>query len=306
MPSCRMWGRRPLAERSGRGFGERRRVRRRRFLFALAVLAVLLLSGTIYGLWQSAVRVSHVEIFGGDPALADYARSAMRGAYGGIIPRDSIFFFPEGRIRADILAAHSDIAALSIFRSGFTGLSIKIDVRAPVARWCGLSPIDFSSNSAAGHGSDEYCYIFDASGFIYAAADSAETINSFILYAPLAPLETPAKARPGVSDSLSLTGLAGDTLEPLDATIADAEKLPAAFDFARELATLGSPVTRVVIHDGEVDNYLRSGTRVTYVLGNEQNAFTALVSAKDNLNLADGSLDYVDLRFEGKVYLRRK
>ena len=48
------------------------------------------------------------------------------------------------------------------------------------------------------------------------------------------------------------------------------------------------------------------GTRVTYVLGDEQNAFTALTSARDDLNLADGSLEYVDLRFDGKVYLKKK
>jgi hypothetical protein len=43
-----------------------------------------------------------------------------------------------------------------------------------------------------------------------------------------------------------------------------------------------------------------------YVLGSEQEAFTALVSAKDSLSLSDGSVDYVDLRFSGKVYVKRK
>ncbi|MDO8566972.1 MAG: hypothetical protein Q7R58_02365, partial [bacterium] len=62
----------------------------------------------------------------------------------------------------------------------------------------------------------------------------------------------------------------------------------------------------IVIHDGEVDNNLASGTRITYVLGREQDAFTALVSARENFNLADGSVDYVDLRFDGKVYLKKK
>jgi hypothetical protein len=90
------------------------------------------------------------------------------------------------------------------------------------------------------------------------------------------------------------------------ATIAHAEKLSAAFDFARQLASLGSPVSSIVFRDDEVDEYLASGTRITYVLGYEQNAFTALKSARANLNLSDGSLLYVDLRFDGKVYLKRK
>lgn len=248
----------------------------------------------MYGLRQRAVRISQVEIFGSDASLSRYATGAMQGWYWGVIPRDSTFFFPEERIRTDILAAHRDIAAVSIFRNGFTGLSLKIDTRTPIARWCGLASTPAEPGST--HGSDEYCYIFDASGFIYAAASSTQTVNAFAVYAPLQ----------------------GDVPEPLEATIADAEKLPAVFDFARELATLGpprvgssqveagSPVTRIVIHDGEVDDYLASGTRVTYVLGHEQDAFTALVSARENLNLKDGSLQYVDLRFDGKVYLKRK
>ncbi|MDP1759930.1 MAG: hypothetical protein Q8L01_00440, partial [Candidatus Woesebacteria bacterium] len=65
-------------------------------------------------------------------------------------------------------------------------------------------------------------------------------------------------------------------------------------------------VTRVILRGDEVDDMLASGTRVTYVLGNEQNAFTSLVSARENLNLADGSIDYVDLRFDGKAYLKKK
>ena len=95
-------------------------------------------------------------------------------------------------------------------------------------------------------------------------------------------------------------------VEPLRATIADANALPAAFDLARQIGTFGSRVSDIVIRGDEADDLLASGTRVTYVLGTEQDAFTALTSAKSNLNLADGSLEYVDLRFPGKVYLKKK
>jgi hypothetical protein len=230
----------------------------------------------VYGLRQSAVRISHVEVFGADASFATYASDAMQGYYLGVIPRDSIFFFPEGDIRAAILAAHPDIAAISIFRSGLTGLSIKIDSRAPIARWCGLAPTPSV---------DEYCYVFDASGIIFAAAASTtQTVNTFSLYAPLV----------------------GDASEPLGASIAYAEKLPGTFDFARQIVTLGSAVSSIVIHDGEVDDILTDGVRLTYVLGNEQNAFTALISAHENFNLTDGSVSYIDLRFDGKVYVKRK
>ena len=271
-----------LERRSSAPYGsarlaERRRTRRRRGLVVFPILFLLLLAVAVYGLWQDSVRISRIDIYGADASFAEYAKNAMQGNYFGIIPRDSTFFFPASHIRSNILAAHSSIAAISIFRNGFTGLSIKINDRAPIARWCGLSP--------SGPDVDEYCYVFDASGLIYATATATTTtINNFRLYAPLE----------------------DETLEPLLATILHAEKIPAALDFARQLDTFGSPIMQVVLRDDEVDDYLKSGTRITYVLGHERDAFTALVSARDNFNLADGSLDYVDLRFNRKMYIKRK
>jgi hypothetical protein len=153
-----------------------------------------------------------------------------------------------------------------------------------VARWCGLAPTE---------GVDEYCYSFDVKGYIFAAATTTtQTVNPFSVYAPL----DMTRGEPTVVSEV----------EPLRANIANTEKLPSTFDFARQLATLGSPVTRIIIRTDEVDDYLASGTRITYVLGNEQDAFAAIMSAHDNLNLADGSLEYVDLRFDGKMYVKKK
>lgn len=270
------------AYRDERGAGrlaERRRLRRRRGLIAFSILLLLLFGAAIWGFWQNSVRISSVIVYGADPSFADYAKTEMQGSYLGIIPRDSIFFFPASRIRSDILSAHPDIAAISIFRNGLTGLSIKVNDRVAIARWCGVSMDSTKSDLL------ENCYVFDASGVIYAAAaSSTKTINAFVIYAPL------QRA----------------VLEPLLATIEHAEKLPAAFDFARQLDTFGAPTSSVVFRDDEVDDYLASGTRITYVLGHENDAFTALVSARDNFNLADGSIEYVDLRFDGKIYLRKK
>lgn len=272
-----MWGRASLVERGSERLAERRRIRRRRLAVAFCVLLLLLLAGALWGLWQSPMRISNITIYGADASFTEYATRAMQGSYFGIIPRDSTFFFPESSIRADILAAHPDIAAVSVFRKGFTGISLKMDYRVPVARWCGLAPTPDV---------EEYCYVFDASGYLFttAATSSHQTLNTFSLYAPLV----------------------GETLEPLHATLANVGTLPPAFDFARQLDTFGSPTLRVVIRGDEVDDYLTSGTRITYVLGHERDAFTALVSARDNLNLVNGTIEYVDLRFDGKVYLKKR
>jgi hypothetical protein len=238
----------------------------------------------VYALRQPDLRVARIEVFGQppsqsefEPLLSQYARVAMQGYYFGIIPRDSVFFFPREAIREQILAEHKEIAAVSIFWSGLTSISIKVDVRTAIARWCG--PVPASVTPAD-------CYLFDANGTIFAeATTTSETVNPVTLYAPL---------------------VSGTSTDPIDATIAGASELPATFDFARQLSTLRSPVQTITIRDGEVTDELTSGTRITYVLGNEQNAFTALVSAKDSFNLVDGSVDYIDLRFDGKVYVKNK
>lgn len=280
----------------GKRLAARRRKHRHRALFALGILCLLLFGAIMYGLQQPGVRISRIEVFGADASLAMIAQTAMQGNYFGIIPRDSTFFFPASYIRAGIIAIHPDIAAISIFRNGLTSLSIKVDNRVPIARWCGSSPdatSDLVTRSLVAN-----CYLFDASGFIYAttSADSTDSpqatqpVNPFIVYGSLI-----------LSDG-SQTSLNA----PIGSTLSDAEKLPATFDFARQLGILGSSVVSIVLHEGEVDDYLESGTRVIYVLGNERNAFTALVSARENLNLANGSLKYVDLRFNEKIYLKKK
>lgn len=271
-----MWGRPSSEARGNERFAMRRRRSRRRLLIVSVTLALLVIGGFMYGVHQEAVRISRVQIFGTDQSLSEVATAAMQGSYFGIIPRDSTFFFPASSIRTNIITLRPDIAAVSLFRNGLTGLSIRISDRVAIAQWCGLAPTKDV---------DEYCYVFDASGFVFAAAATATpTINNAKLYAPLT----------------------GETLEPLRATLLHAEKLPSVFDFARQLGTFGSQVTAIVIRGDEVDNLLASGTRVTYVLGHEQGAYTALVSARQNMNLADGSIDYVDLRFDGKVYLKKR
>ncbi len=238
----------------------------------------------VYGLWQKPVRISHVTIYGADPvpagrqeSLASVASAAMQGAYLGIIPRDSTFFYPASAIRADILATDSDIAAVSLFREGFTGLSVKVSGRVPIARWCGRI---FATSTPV---EESNCYFFDANSLLYATSSDAVPVNSFAVYTPIA-----------------------TATQPLGATLPHNDALPAAFDFARQLTALGSPVKQIIFRDTEVDDYLASGTRVTYLLGDERDTYTALVSARASLNLVDGSLDYVDLRFSGKVYLKKK
>ena len=272
-----------------------RRLRRRRLLAGSGILLCVFLAALEYGLWQSPVRVSRIVIYGADQSLADVARSALAGSYFGIVPRDSTFFISDSRVRASLLSARSDIAAISLFRNGLTGLSVKVDYRVPIARWCGPS---FASSTP-----ESKCYLFDASGFVYATAT-----EPFVVQAGAATSSAAvAPADEGtVTPFVLFDALKQDSPAPVGSTIIAEDTLPAVFDFARRLASFGSPVSIISIRGDEADIYLANGARVTYVVGSEEDALSALTSAGANLNLADGSIDYIDLRFPGKVYVKKK
>ncbi len=301
-----MSGRVSSAPRGSDRLAVRRRVRRRRVLIALGVLFLLACAGVLYELRQSALRISDVKVFGADQSFADIARTAMEGSYLGIIPRDSILFFPASRIRTDIITTHPDIAAVSIFRNGFSGISIKVDNRVPIARWCGTSststsPADSPRREVIPTMSGD-CYLFDASGFVYATATETEGVSTI----------DPSSSKTPLTPFVLFSSLQTDAATPIGATLSNANQLPGVFDFARQLASFGPPVSVVVIRADETDFFLAtstenhtSGPRITYLLGDEQNAFTALVSAKAQLNLSDPNLRYIDVRFPGKVYVKR-
>lgn len=286
---------------------DRRRERRRRLLLASALLLLLALGAFIYALWQPALRVDSVEIQGADTLLPGaepvaLAREAMQGTYLRIVPRDSTLFFPEHRIRASILAAHPEVAAISIAHRGLTGLIVRVSARTAVGRWCGLAPTA---------GVTPYCYLFDPNGFVYAALPDPLGIEASLVDATSTPEMSsstpPIAVEPRFPEAATINPfilyapLEGDRQEPLGATIARASELPDAFNFARKMEARA-----LIIRGDEADIILESGTRLTYVLGREQDAFSALQSAQASLNLKNGSIDYVDLRFPGKVYLKKR
>lgn len=268
----------PLLRSEGSDRLRARRARARsRLGIVLGVLAIVALGLFLWLLWQPYTRISAITIYGAGQEYRHYAEDAMRGSYLLLVPRDSAFFYPERTIRATILSAHPEVATVSIFREGLAALSIKITERVAVARWCGPVYVPLASS----------CYLFDASGIVYATTSAAtstdETLNGFIVFGPLV----------------------ASTVDPIRSTLSRAAQLPAAFNFARQVGALGASTAAVAIRDDEVDEYLASGTRLTYVLGDEQTAYTALVSARADYNLANGSIEYLDLRFPGKIYLKR-
>ena len=264
------------------------RDRKRDAFTRTAVLTVLTLlacaGGLVYVFWLPSLRITEVSAADSpNPSLiTSVTKQNLSGTYDGFIPKNSFFFYPEHSIRAAILDADPRIAAVSFTRTSFTALSIKTSPRVAAFLWCG-SPASLSAE-------DTTCYEADSEGLVFVQADTSasSTTNALLhVYANL--------------DTSSTTGT-----YPLKARVEGSEKLPAILRFAHQIEKLKAPLASVAIRGDEADLFVAPSTRITYVIGHEKQAEESAQAALPKLTLTDGSLVYVDLRFDGKVYVKRK
>jgi hypothetical protein len=283
-PSTRESVRRATPTRSSVPLKRRRQLARRRLLIiALSLLAVLVVAVEVV-LWQPWFRVATVDASGpGADTLPTFLQEKLSGTRFLIVPKNSIFFLPEKELRAAVLHAYPNVSAVSLSPKGLTTLSVKTLGRASIFWWCGTS-------YATPYGS---CFDTDNEGFIFAPAietvsEGTSTDTSMLrVYAPVADADA----------SLA---------SPLGAHLQSPAHIPGVTQFVKAMRTLGADVVMVDMRGDEADLYTQAGTRITYVIGKEEEAAALAASGFPNLNLNDGSLLYVDLRFSGKVYFKKR
>lgn len=266
-------------------------------LIALAVVLLVLGGTALWGMWQPALRVAHVTVQGStDTALQSLVERDLEGTYVHILPRNSIFFVPVAHIRADILSAYADIGAVSVSRPSLDAITVSVMPRTNAYLWCGASMPGSSVDTATttvsvNPGTDTPCYDTDPEGFIFkqVSTDSASS-TPFIADKPLQAVRIYAP-------------LTGEV--PIRAHLIDAPRIPVALQFARALSGIGASPVSLVVRGDEGDFYLASGTRITFVLGDESAAAERAAAALPTLNVGDGSVEYIDLRFDGKVYVKK-
>lgn len=274
--------RRKVVRRRGQSLAARRGEKRKRTLLLVSIGAIVILLLTIYGLWRPEVRITEAEAVGIDAEpIKALMLEASTGSYAGIIPRNSVFFFPEQTVRKAILHAYPEFSAVAINRVGFNAISVRPIFRQHAFWWCGTPT--FSPQ-----GTDS-CYNADSNGFIYSYAGTSEELGGeeLRMYSSL---------------------IESDVTEeyPLRSELTQVSTIPSALRFVRALKTLKVGITRVALRDDEADLFLPNGTRITYVLGHEEEAITVMAATIPSLDLVGGQVEYIDARFDGKVYVKRK
>lgn len=243
-------------------------------LIGLASILFLLICASFYALWLPALRMHEVSASGPHAEdMQSIARGRLQGTHAFIVPRNSLFFIPESDIRAHILDAFPDIEAVSISAQGLNTLVLIATPRSQAFLWCGAAP-DLS---------DGTCYETNAEGLIFARHTDVDS--------------------PSLKVYGSIEGQTGES--PLRARIVYASRIPDALRFVKAMQQLNAGVIALALRGDEADLYTEGGTRITYVLGKEEQAASTAASIFPQLNVNNGSILYVDLRFEGKGYFKR-
>ncbi|HEX5774697.1 MAG TPA: hypothetical protein VFY28_01905 [Candidatus Paceibacterota bacterium] len=288
---------RPI-ERSGT-LKQRRRQERKLALAVWALATLLFLGAALYGVWLPVFRVNAVEAEGPDPeGIAAAAEEALEGRRFLVLPKDSILLIPEQDIRESVLAAYPAVQAVSIAATGLTSLKVTAIVRASSFTWCGES-VEVPAAS---------CYEADAEGLVFAPTERPEAEATTTEPAATSTLASlfGKRAEPSTESSLLVYGpLEGDENGPIRAHVTYASALPGALKFVKGMRALGADIRSVTLRGDEIDLHTRAGTRITYVIGKEGQAAVLASTAFPTLDLNDDSIEYVDLRFENKVYLKR-
>lgn len=248
----------------------------------LIAAGIALAAGVIlYVLWLPSIRIASAEAEGfPDAASASaLALAELDGRYYGIFPRDSFFFYPERAVRDALLEEFPSVSSVSVSRDGFSSLRLEGRPRVAAFHWCG-SPESLAAEDAT-------CFQADAEGLVFLPADTGASSTPMLhVYARL--------------DTASTTGA-----YPLKARVEGAQHLPDILRFMRMLGSLGVSIASIAIRGDEADIFVAPSTRITYVVGHEKEAEKSAKAALPKLDLEDGSIVYVDLRFDGKVYLKR-
>ncbi|HRH55437.1 MAG TPA: cell division protein FtsQ/DivIB [Candidatus Paceibacterota bacterium] len=256
---------------------KKRRKKAKKALFVvLGIVLVLLIALTFVLAWQPMLRVTDVRADGPHAESVErIAREALYGTHLYVLPRNSLFFIPEDDIREQILAAHPEVEAVSIGAEGLTSLTVSTVARGEAFVWCGVS-----------RELVQPCFSANAQGLIYAplTPEQASSTQALRIFAPLEGQEGESAVR---------------------AHIARAEHIPEVLRFVKAMQTLGADIDSFVLRGDEADLYTEAGTRITYVLGREQEAAGIAASVFPQLALNDGTIQYVDLRFSGKAYFKR-
>jgi hypothetical protein len=260
----------------------RRARERKRFYITSAVFLISFFALCIFALWQDTFRISEVVVVNSSKK-EEVTKTIVASLEGmrGIVPKNSIFFFPMEYVRVHILETYPEFSSVSIARTTFHTIIVTPVRHEEAFMWCGIEK-NISADS---------CYSVNAEGLLYEQVIQSEDILT---------------GSTTSSRNIKIFGHTDTASSTLKAHMLHSENMADIFRFIRAVTQLKIPVDSVEIVDDEAKLYVEGkNTYIRYILKHEQEALDLLTSAYPKLSLSDGTTEYVDLRFSGKVFVKK-
>jgi len=262
------------------------------------LLAGLLLAAVLTGLSVAAfslpfLRVTGVTVSGetglGQEAVENFVRERLSGRYLGLIPKNSIFFITDNILsEAEFKERFPGLAEVTVTWPNLNTLAVAVTDRQSKILWCVVAE------------TAKQCYYLSPSGLVYQTAPnfSDSVLTEFHTDQPVEKLRQQVIEARDLTRVLSVVAfvrdhLAGWSFGPW--RLSHLEVKPER-DFVLVMTQEDRPgsVTRVIFNADRAVNDI--ATDLNSVLSNEE--FLAEWRA------AGGRLEYLDLRFAGKVFYR--
>lgn len=261
---------------------------KKRFLHGVGAVSalVLIVAGLSFASFGNALSLKELHIEGNNLIAAEAleARSWQftAGAYFGLFSKQNIFLFPAGDLENLLFFEFPRAEEVSVKRNIFTrAVQIKVAERVPYALWCKVTTLP-SEDSEEGLLVRERCFLADRLGFLFDEGTGQETlikIYNGIKHPDGAMLRkqiTPTYFRDVVS---LLSGLQALNLD----------------------------ITSVTFREDEAEVIVAPGWKLLITFAKDVSAVPlnlATILDENELGSKLNQLEYVDLRFDDRVYYR--
>lgn len=270
--------------------------RRRRKIFAIKALSVfLILIGFVFLLsWLSkmqSIQIENIEVSGNTTLskeeIANLVKAETSAKYFKLFSKNSIFLYPRKSIEKTLTDDLKKIETVSIKSKRLKTLLISMVERKPNSLWCFSRPEEGTSRKNNNSGK---CYFLDKEGLIFSEAPDFSG-NSFLRY----------------------YGLLDNIEQPIGENYMTSEKFREVSRFIGSLEILGIKVaTFRAESENDYEIILKNGIKIILddkkpfdkTLENIQSILGEVDLKSDYSPSNPPKINYVDLRFGNKVYLK--
>ncbi|MBI2109454.1 MAG: FtsQ-type POTRA domain-containing protein [Parcubacteria group bacterium] len=272
-----------------KGFTSRRSVQKRRKQYAIragvfAVVLILLSAAFSWASWHPRLNIHTVNVLGNTTVSEEDVRSFLEhrldGGYLNIISRANVFLFQPRIVEEELRTTFKKIKEVTVSRDSLQSIVIDIDERKPFYLWCEDEMVKEKSEDA--------CYFLDIDGYTFAPAPYFSGSVYFEFYKPFS----------------------GDK-NPIGTNFLPETEFKRLIAFRNSIREMDIEVQKFKISDvGDYVFVLKKGTEIFFNPKQDFDIlFHNLAATFDTEQFASKKkqgffLEYIDLRFENKVYYR--